>query len=138
LLTSIFISILIPTTVGAKFGSNKRPEVAKDAAMTTTRGVILLNKKIVQKYLKKYNFIVIDYNYARNRLALKPYVKRVKNSVPIQRTRKDKVAIVIDKNRLKNTGADISKKKYYECTWNPDRKVIVIDYSSPVTRKDLE
>lgn len=137
-LTSIFASTMTLSIAGAKFGSNKRPVVMKDAAMTTTRGVILLNKKVVQKYLKGYDYVRVDYNYANNRLALKPVLKPGKNVVYVNRTRKGKVAIIIKKNFLKNAGADISSKKYYECTWNPDRKVIVIDYSSPVTRKDLE
>jgi len=135
----LFILIVgSPCIVNAKFGSNKRPETKKDAAMITTRGAIFLNKKIGQKYLKKYDYVDVTYSYAKSVLVIKP-VKRVsKNSLRVHRTRKGKIIVIIKKNFLRNIGASVPNKAYFNSVWNSGTKAIEIDYTKPVTRESLE
>lgn len=124
--------------VNAKFGSNKKPEIKKDAAMITTRGAIFLNKTIGSEYLKDYNYVDVTYSFAKSILTIKPVKTISKNSICIYRTRKDKIIIIVKKNLLKNMGASVSSKAYFNCVWNPDIKAIEIDYTKRVTRKSLE
>jgi hypothetical protein len=128
----------VPNNVNAKFGSKKRPEIKKDAAMVSIRGVIFLDKKVTKKYLAGYIYIDIGYNYDQNQLTLKPVRVSTENSVRIIRTRKDKLAIIIKKGFLRDAGADLSENKYFQCTWDSEQEVIVIDYGNPVDREDLE
>jgi len=137
----IFLFILIvgnPYVISAKFGSNKRPEIKKDAATITTRGAILLNKKIGQKYLKDYDYVDVLYSYGTSILTIKPVKVIGKNSLYVHRTRKGKVLIIFKKNFLKNMGAVMLNKAYFNGVWNLTNKSIEIDYTKPVTRKDLE
>lgn len=122
----------------AKFGSNKRPEVRKDAAMITTRGAIFLNKKIGLKYLKGYDYVDVVYSFADSILTIKPVKIVSKASLYIHRTRKGKVIIIVKKNFLKDIGASVSNKAYFNGIWDPVNKVIEVDYTKPVTRESLE
>jgi hypothetical protein len=137
----IFLFVFVignPYIVNAKFGSNKKPEVKKDAAMITTRGAIFLNKKIGTKYLKDYNYVDITYSFANSILTIKPVKVIRKNSIGIHRTRKGKVIIIIKKNFLKNIGAGMLTKAYFNGVWNSNVKAIEVDYTKPVTRDNLE
>jgi hypothetical protein len=135
----IFVFILYPLNIGyAKFGSNRRPEVNKNAVMITTRGAIIMNKKVDNKYLKGFDHVSVEYSYAVGILTIKPLVKPNSESLFIYRVRNGKVIILFKKNHLRKKGASISNCSYYEAVWNPIDKVIEIDYNNPITRKNLE
>ena len=134
----LLLSVTKPGIVSAKFGSKTRPETKKDAVKITTRGAILLNKKIAKKYFKDYGYVNINYSYVDDILTIKPILKATKDSTYLHRTRKGKVVVVLKKNYLKNAGMGVEKRKYFQGIWDTNLRAVIIDCSVPSIREDLE
>ena len=109
-----------------KFSKQRR--ASKDQAMITILkgGQLSINKVCVEKYLKKYKYVVMYFDLEQRKVGMQPTNDATNDAYNIRFIKDGKLANISVKLFLKHFGIKHEKSVAYSATWNDKEKLVEI------------